>query len=92
MITVDGVVVEGGMTEAIRGVFAGRRCMGLCGRSLSDEPEAEMLQNGFDDLLILDEADDPYGSPAFRADERIDFIDFPNQPGPAFPVCRRRPV
>jgi len=44
LITVDGVVVEGGMTEAIRGVFAGRRCMGLCGRSRSDEPEAEMLQ------------------------------------------------
>jgi hypothetical protein len=74
LITVDGVVVEGGMTEAIQDVFAGRRCMGLCGRSRSDEPEAEMLQNGFDDLPILDGADDSHGSSAFRANERIDLI------------------
>jgi hypothetical protein len=35
-----------------------------------------MLQNGFDDLLILNGADDPHGSPAFRAGEGFDLIDF----------------
>ena len=48
-----------------------------------------MLQDGFDDLPILDGTDDPHGSPAFWADERIDLIDFLKQPGPAFPARRR---
>ena len=48
-----------------------------------------MAQDGLDDLPILNETDDPHGSPTFRADERIDLIDFLNQPGPAFPAGRR---
>ena len=69
------------MTEAIRGVFAGRRCMGFCGRSRSDEPEAEMLQNGFDDLPILDEVED---LPVFTVLPRIDrAVDLrTHRPGP----------
>jgi hypothetical protein len=51
-----------------------------------------MLQDGFDDLTILDGTDDPHGSPAYWADERINPIDFLNQPGPAFPAGRRGPV
>ena len=48
-----------------------------------------MLQNGIDDLLILDRADDPHDSPTFRTSESIDLINFLNQPGPAFPArCR----
>jgi len=51
-----------------------------------------MLQNGLDDLPILDGADDPHGSLAFRANQWIDLIDFLNQPGPAFPAHRRGSV
>ena len=36
-------------------------------------PHPEMVQDGLDDLLILDEADDPRGRAAFWASERIDF-------------------
>jgi hypothetical protein len=52
--------------------------MGLCGRAWSGEPETKMLQNGLDDLPILDGADDPHGPPAFRAYQRIDLIDLLN--------------
>ena len=51
-----------------------------------------MLQNGIDDLLILDGADDPHGSPTFRTNQWIDLINFLNQPGPAFPARRRGSV
>jgi hypothetical protein len=60
---------------------------GPFGRFCSDEPEAKMLQNGIDDLPILNGADDPHGSSTFRANERSDLIDFLNQTGPAFPAC-----
>ena len=45
-----------------------------------------MVQNAFDNLLILDRADDPHGSPAFWTRKRIDLIDLLNQPGPVFLV------
>ena len=51
-----------------------------------------MLQNGLDDLPILDGADDPHGSPAFRANQWIDLIDLLNQPGPAFSKCSSQPL
>ena len=51
-----------------------------------------MLQNGLDDLLLLDGANDPHVSPAFRAKQWIDLIDLLNQSGPAFPACRRGSV
>lgn len=51
-----------------------------------------MVQDGLDNLLILDETDDPHGPPAFWANQGINLVDFLNQPGPAFQACRRGPV
>lgn len=50
-------------------------------------PKSEMVQDGVDDLLILDKVADLHGSAAFRAGERIGFVDFLNQPDP---LSRRR--
>ena len=36
------------------------------------EPYSQVCQDGFDDLLILDEADDSDASPALRTGEGID--------------------
>jgi len=48
-----------------------------------------MVQDGLDDHLILDETDDAHDASAFGANQGIDFVDFLNQPGPAFTACRR---
>ena len=45
-----------------------------------------MLEDLFDDFLILDKADDPHGALAFRAGEWIHFIYFLNQSGPILPI------
>jgi hypothetical protein len=43
-----------------------------------------MCENFLDDLLIFDEADDAHGTPAFGANQRINFINLLNQPCPVF--------
>ena len=45
-----------------------------------------MLQESFDDGLILDEADDPPDSPALRTGQGIKLIDLLDQPGVVFPA------
>ncbi len=54
--------------------------MSLWARPRSGDPETEMVENDFDDLLILDGADDPHGSPAFWTREQVDLIHLLNQP------------
>ena len=57
------------------------------GRDLGfDHPQAKVLEDLFDDLVIFDEADDPHGPLTSGAAERVDFVDFLNQPGPVFSV------
>lgn len=46
---------------------------------------AEMLQDGFDDILLFDETDDPHSAIAFWTNQGIDLVDLADQPGPAFP-------
>jgi len=61
-------------------------------KSTPSSPFSSRIENAFDDLLILNCADDPHGSPAFWTRKWIDLIDFLNQPCPAFPAFRRSPV
>ena len=44
-----------------------------------------MLEYSPDHRLVFDTADDPYGALTFRTDQRIDLVDFLNQPSPTFP-------
>jgi len=48
-----------------------------------------VLQDGFDDLPVFDEADDPHGSPTIRTGQGIDLVDLLDQPGPVLPVFLR---
>jgi hypothetical protein len=48
-----------------------------------------MFQDGLDDLPVFDEADDSHDSPTLRAGQRIDFVDFLNEPRPVLPVFLR---
>jgi hypothetical protein len=45
-----------------------------------------MLEDLFDDLLILDEGDDFHPPLALQAVQGVDLIDFLNQSGPVYPV------
>ena len=49
-----------------------------------DRPQAKVLENLLDHFLIVDEADDPYGPPAFATNQRIDIVDLLDKPGPIF--------
>ena len=51
-----------------------------------DHPQAKVLEDFFDDRLLMDEADDPQGPLTSETDERIDFVDLLNQPGPVFSI------
>ena len=45
-------------------------------QSYSYQPDVPMVGDGPDHQLILDEADDPHGPLAFRADHGVDLIYF----------------
>jgi len=42
-----------------------------------------MLKDLFDDLWLVNEADNPHLSLTLRARERVGFVDFPDKVGPA---------
>jgi hypothetical protein len=44
-----------------------------------------MIEDIPDHRRVLDKTDDPHGSQTFRADQRIYFVYFLNQPRPTFP-------
>ena len=50
------------------------------------KPQAKVLENLRDDLLILYKADDVHGPLAFGTGEGVDFVDFLDKPGPVFSV------
>ena len=52
--------------------------------STSHRPK--VLENLLDHFLTLDEADDPYGPPAFGTNQRIDIVDLLDKPGPILQV------
>ena len=57
------------------------------GRGLGfDKPQAEVLEDFFNNLLVLNKTDDPHRAPAFGASERVNLIGFLNQPGPILPI------
>ena len=43
-----------------------------------------MLKDRFDDIWLVDEADDPHLSMAFRTGQGVCLIDFSDEVGPAF--------
>ena len=43
-----------------------------------------MFQDGLDDLLVFDDADDLHAFLALRAGQGIDLVNLLNQPGPVF--------
>ena len=45
-------------------------------------PGVEVFEDAFDDTGIVDECDDAHGGATASALERIDFVDFLNQPCP----------
>jgi hypothetical protein len=51
-----------------------------------DKPQAKVLENLRDDLLILYKADDAHGLLAFGTGEGVDFVDFLDKPGPVLSV------
>src|SRR3970282_551504 len=53
-------------------------------RGLGLFPETQVLKDLFDDLWLVDEADDSHLSMAFRADQGICFIDLSDKVRPAF--------
>ena len=82
-------VASGRQTGANIGVFLGG--IGADGSGLLDHGRGslagvtivEMAQDLEDDAALGDEADDGHGLAAVRADERICFVDPPNQLRPA---------
>ena len=66
--------------------------MGLGGGFRSDQPEAQVFQDGLDDLSVFNEADDAHDSLALRAGQGIDLIDFLNEPGPVLPIFLRTSI
>jgi hypothetical protein len=63
-------------------VYADRRVMDFRRRPGPDEPDAHVIEDGPDDRRVFDAADDPHVSPAFRANQWIDLIDFLNKARP----------
>jgi hypothetical protein len=59
--------------------------MALGNRFRFAQPEAQMFQDGLDDLPVFNE-DDAHDSPTLRAGQGIDFVDFLNEPGSVLPV------
>ena len=45
-------------------------------------PQPQALQDLLNGRIILDEGDDPHGVLALGTDQRVDFVDFPDQPCP----------
>jgi hypothetical protein len=57
-----------------RVVYADRWVMDFRRRPGSDQPDAQMLEDGPDHYRVFDAADDPHGALALWADQRVHFI------------------
>lgn len=90
-VPIEVLVIDGELRNIIhdalgnliaRFVHTDRRVMDFWRRSGSDQPNAQMFEDGPDNRRIFDAADDPHGALTFRADQRIDLVDFLYQTRP----------